>query len=102
MTCTVEPSKGASRVSLFLWSTIAALAVAACSTAAHAPPPATEVLVPVVKPCAVAQVDNSELPSASRKATGDIFEDVKTVLADRSVLKADREKLQAANSNPCP
>lgn len=79
-------------------------ALAACSTPGRVPPPApaaVEVLVPVVRPCEVAQVESSKLPSAGG-VPNDIYEAVKRILADRQVLIADREQLQAANSNPCP
>lgn len=81
-----------------------ALALAACATTKDIPPAApeaVEVLVPVTKPCEIAQVANSPLPSAPGVPL-DIFEAVKRVLADRQVLLGDREKLQAANSDPCP
>ncbi len=65
-------------------------------------PPAVEVMIPVPVPCQVAQVPRSPLPSRSRAIPNDIFDAVKIVLADRAVLKADRERLIAANSNPCP
>lgn len=87
---------------LFLFST--ALALTACSTAQDIPPQApgaVEVLVPVTKACEVAQVESSKLPSAGG-VPNDIYEAVKRILADRQVLIADREQLQAANSNPCP
>lgn len=77
------------------------LGLAACSTPAGPTPKAIEVLVPVTQPCEVAQVQSSPLPSAGG-VPNDIFEAVKRVLADRQVLLGDREKLQAANSNPCP
>lgn len=90
---------------LTAWIALAFLVVAVlagCSTSPKVPPPAVEVLVPVAQPCAVAQVTPATLPSAHRPASGDIFEDVKTILADRATLKADRERLLGANSNPCP
>jgi hypothetical protein len=65
------------------------------------PPPAVEVLVPVVQPCEPRKVERSILPSAAG-LVGDIYEDVKRILADREVLKADRELLVAANTHPCP
>lgn len=65
------------------------------------PPPVHKVLVPVTQACEVEKVENSPLPSAGG-VPSDIFEAVKRVLADRSVLLADREKLQAANTEPCP
>lgn len=87
---------------IFLLATIAALQ--ACATPRDIPPQASEavqVLVPVTKACEVAQVENSALPSAGGVPL-DIFEAVKRILADRQVLIADREQLQAANDNPCP
>ena len=83
-------------------------AMAMMAGCAHAPlvppqaPPAVEVLIPVAVPCNVASVVPSKLPTASTSIPDDIFDAVKLVLADRAVLKADRERLVAANSNPCP
>lgn len=62
---------------------------------------AVEVYIPVTKPCEVVRVEPSVLPSASGIAD-DIFEAAKAILADRSVLLGDREKLVAANTDPCP
>lgn len=64
-------------------------------------PPAIEVLVPIAKPCEVQKVEKSALPSALG-LPNEIFEAVKRVLADRAILLSDREKLAAANSDPCP
>lgn len=65
-------------------------------------PPAVKVEVPVPVPCQVAQVAPSGLPTASAPLPTDIFDAVKLILADRATLKADRTRLVAANSNPCP
>lgn len=83
---------------------LALVLLSACSTTGRLPPPApgaVEVLVPVTQPCEVAQVENTPLPTAGG-VPNDIYEAVKRILADRQVLIADREQLQAANSNPCP
>lgn len=92
---------------VWLWLLIVALAIAflggctANRSLPPPPPPVQKVLVPVTKPCEVEKVENSALPSDGG-VPDDIFEAVKRVLADRSVLLADREKLQAANTAPCP
>lgn len=81
-----------------------ALLVSGCATKPLTPPqapPAVEVLIPVPVPCEVAQVAPSELPTASG-VPHDIYEAVKRVLADRAVLMADRTKMRAANTDPCP
>ncbi|MFC3214639.1 hypothetical protein [Novosphingobium panipatense] len=99
------PPRSFQQAALIVWLALALALVAAlagCGPKFSTPPPVVEVLTPISEPCEVAQVDNSTLPSAHRPATGDIFEDVKTILADRATLRADREKLQAANSDPCP
>jgi hypothetical protein len=83
---------------------LAVLALGACTATRNTPPPAplaTKVLVPVTEPCKVEKVDPSPLPSAGG-VPDDIFEAVKRVLGDRAVLLADREKLVAANTDPCP
>ena len=83
-----------------------ALSLSACATTKPLTPPqappAVEVLIPVPVPCDVAQVAPSELPSATRPVPNDIYGAVQIVLADRATLRADRERLVAANSNPCP
>lgn len=86
---------------LFLMLVVLLPSCAGKSALPPPPAPAVEVLVPVTKPCEVAQVPSSPLPSAGG-VPSDIYEAVKRVLADRQVLLGDREKLQAANSNPCP
>lgn len=82
-----------------------ALLLAGCATLKPiVPPPPAEavpVLIPIPQACKVQKVPESALASAGG-LTGDIFEDVKRVLADRAQLLADRERLQAANSDPCP
>ena len=65
-------------------------------------PPAVEVLIPVPVPCQVASVALSGLPTGSEAVKDDIYRAVQLILADRAVLKADRARLAAANSNPCP
>lgn len=93
------------RVWLWLMIVLAVvLALGGCTATRQTPPPApvaTKVLVPVTEPCKVAKVDPSPLPSAGG-VPDDIFEAVKRVLGDRQVLLADREKLVAANTEPCP
>jgi hypothetical protein len=92
---------------LYFWFVIALVAISllsGCTSTRNLPPPAPliqKVLVPVSQPCQVEQVTNSPLPSAGGVPL-DIFEAVKRVLADRAILLGDREKLQAANSDPCP
>jgi len=81
------------------------LPLAACTSKPLTPPQAqsaVEVRVPVPVPCQVTQVPSSRLPTASLSIGGDIYTAVKLILADRSVLKADRARLSAANSDPCP
>jgi hypothetical protein len=62
-----------------------------------------KVLIPVTQPCKVEKVDPSPLVTERLGGAGDdLYEAVKRVLADRAILKADRSKLVAANSDPCP
>ena len=82
-----------------------ALVLAACSTAVKAPvppqpAPAVPVYIPVAQACEVEKVQPSELATADG-VPNDLYEAVKRVLADRSLLLGDREKLTAANSDPC-
>ena len=84
---------------------VAAMSLTSCATKPLTPPqapPAVEVLIPVPVPCQVAQVAPSKLPTASTSIPNDIYRAVQLVLADRAVLRADRARLAAANSNPCP
>lgn len=90
---------------IFFWLICLTLSLPGCSSKPLTPPQApsaVEVLVPVPVPCKVAQVPSSKLPSAIVTIPRDIFEAVKIVLADRATLKADRERMAAANSDPCP
>jgi hypothetical protein len=89
------------------WLFATPLALAACSTTPKplvpdTPPQAVQVLVPIAKPCKVEKVDPSPLVTDKMGAGDDLYEAVKRVLADRAILMADRTKLVAANSNPCP
>ena len=88
--------------------TVAAIALALVIGLAGcgAPPRSTpgkpvEVKVAVREACQPAQVKPSTLPS-SQGFPADIYEAVKRVLADRAVLLGDRERLVAANTDPCP
>jgi PBP1b-binding outer membrane lipoprotein LpoB len=89
------------------YGVLAALAVvlAGCTTTKDVEPPqappAVEVLVPVSKPCKVEKVEKSPLATADG-VPNDLFEAVKRILADRAILLGDREKMAAANSDPCP
>lgn len=95
----------------FQWATVLFLALvpilmgSGCASTPKVPlqaPPAVKVLVPVPVPCVIAEVPKSALPSQSNPILNDIYRAVQIVLADRAVLKADRERMAAANSDPCP
>lgn len=80
------------------------LALTACAGRTQLPPPAppaVPVYIPVVQPCEVEQVDTSPL-SADDGVPMDIYAAVQQIVADIMVLKADREELKAANTDPCP
>jgi len=85
-----------------------AMGLAACATSPKAlvpdqPPPAVQVLVPMQTPCKVEKVEPSPLVTERLGgAGGDLYEAVKRILADRTLLISDRTKLVAANSDPCP
>lgn len=84
---------------------LTALVLAACASAPKVPPqapPAVKVLVPVPVPCKVEKVAKSPLVTEQQPVAGEIFEAVKQVLADRAILKGDRERMAAANNDPCP
>jgi hypothetical protein len=81
---------------------LAILLLTGCKTTKALPPsapPAVEVLVPVVQPCAVAKV---EVTPVATSVPHDIYGAVQRILADRQNLLADREALVAANTDPCP
>lgn len=69
----------------------------ACATTPQLP---KETLVPVPVPCEIEQVETSELPVAAPGAS--IAEKAKVAAARIKLLLADRERLVAANTNPCP
>ena len=73
------------------------LTLMACNTTQSLP---KEVLVPVPVPCEVEQVPLTELPVASPDAN--VFELAQVAAARVKLLLADRERLAAANANPCP
>ena len=52
-------------------------------------------------PCEVVKVVKSPLVTDGLGAGNDLYEAVKRILADRSILIGDREKLAAANDDPC-
>lgn len=84
---------------------ILACSLVSCTKAVNVPPSAPEALpvyIPIVKPCEVAKVPKSPLPSDDVVVPDDIFEAVKLALSDRAVALSDREKLAAANDDPCP
>lgn len=89
-------------VSLFVF--VAALALSSCATTRDLPPPsppAVAVYVPVTEACEIEKVENTPLHTDDG-APDDIYEATKQLLADLGLLKGDRERLQAANSGPCP
>lgn len=93
--------RDAALVIIVVW--VAAIALSACSTTSLPPPapPAVPVYIPVTEACEVEQVESSTLHTDDG-APDDIYEATKQLLADLGLLKSDREKLQAANSDPCP
>lgn len=83
---------------------IALFALGACAAGRTIPPPAPPaqaVYIPVPVPCEVAPVESSTL-NTDDGVPDDIFEATKQLLADLGLLEGDREKLQAANTDPCP
>lgn len=79
------------------------VALVACTGKLDMPPPAPPVqavYIPVTEKCDVAQVESSTLHTDDG-APDDIYDATKQLLADIGLLKADREKLQAANKEPC-
>lgn len=86
------------------WAAVGIIMLEGCTPKPLTPPQApsaVEVLIPVPTPCKVAAVALSGLPTASTSIPDDIYRAVQLVLADRAVLKADRERLAAANNHPC-
>lgn len=73
------------------------LLLAACATTPALP---KEVLVPVPVPCEIEQVPQSELPAVTSDMN--VFEAARTRMAELFLLRAENERLRAANSSPCP
>ena len=101
---TAKDRQMALSAALLVLATILVGLASGCAHRAPLPPPpappAVEVLIPIAKPCQVEKVEKSPL-ATSQGVPNDIFEAVKRVLADRAILMSDREKLVAANSDPC-
>lgn len=73
------------------------LLLAACATTPTLP---KEVLVPVPVPCEIEQVPPTELPQV--RPDMNIFEAAQVRMAELLLLRAENERLRAANSSPCP
>lgn len=81
---------------LVLPAVFGALVLSACATTQM--PEKTYIPVPI--PCEIEQVEKTELPQASE---GDsLFRLAQVALAQIGLLKAENERLRAANTNPCP
>lgn len=79
--------------------------LAGCSTAPKpkAAPPApivAKVAIPV--PCAIEQVPMPAYPGDLIRRGDDIYTLARLAMADRRVRIAERDRLRAANNNPCP
>lgn len=74
-----------------------ALLLAGCATTETLP---REVLVPVPVPCEIEQVPVSEMPTVSSNMN--VFEAAQVRMAQLKLLLAERERLRAANTTPCP
>ena len=72
------------------------LTLAACATMQM--PEKTYIPVPI--PCEVEQVEKTELPTPT--GYENLFGLAKIALAQIGLLKAENERLRAANNNPCP
>jgi hypothetical protein len=85
-----------------------ALAMTACGRPADrpqlqvAPPPPVVAKVAVPVPCVVEQVPMPAYPGALIRDTDDVYTAARLAMADRRVRIAERDRLRAANSNPCP
>lgn len=74
-----------------------ALLLAGCATTQRLP---EEVLIPVPVPCEVEQVPPADLPQV--RPDMNVFEAAQVRMAQLQLLLAERERLRAANNNPCP
>ena len=72
------------------------LTLAACAGSALP----KEVYIPVPIPCEIEQVPSTELPTASPDAN--VAGKAAVAAARIELLKAENERLRAANTNPCP
>lgn len=76
---------------------LAALLLSACGATVTVP---KEVYIPVPVPCEIEQVEQTELPTAP--AGSNVAKKAATAMAQILLLKAENERLRAANNNPCP
>lgn len=82
----------------------------ACSTAAEAPRPKLEAAPPapivakvaIPVPCAIEAVPMPDYPGNLIREGDDIYTLARLSMADRRVRIAERDRLRAANANPCP
>ena len=85
-----------------------ALALAACGAQADRPqlnlappqPVIAKVAIPVA--CVIEQVPMPAYPGELARAEDDIYMAARLTMADRRVRIAERDRLRAANTSPCP
>jgi len=85
------------RIQRWMAATGIILALPACASTQSLP---ETVLVPIPAPCEIEQVTPSGLPVAEPGAN--VARKAQVAAARIMILLADRERLIAANTNPCP
>lgn len=75
---------------------LAALLLASCTSTATLP---KEIRVPIPVPCEIEQVPATELPAPDGDES--LYGLAKIALAQIGLLKAENERLRAANNSPC-
>lgn len=84
------------------------IALVACGKPAErpkleaAPPPPVVAKVAVPVPCAIEQVPMPDYPGNLIRKGDDVYTLSRLAMADRRVRIAERDRLRAANANPCP
>ena len=67
-----------------------------------APPPPVIAKVAIPVDCIIEQVPLPEYPGSLVRKGDDVYTLARLAMADRRVRIAERDRLRAANANPCP
>lgn len=103
---TKEPNMGPKQwVLLFLLCIGLMFLLGGCNskpTIQPAPPPPVIAKIAVPVDCVIEQVPLPSYPGSLARIGDDIYTLARLAMADRRVRIAERDRLRAANANPCP